>query len=265
MRVWNTAPDPRAAMTVLHETWLHFDAGTRATLRNPVWLIFSLFQPVMWLVLFAPLFDNLSTAALPSPAVLAIVAPAVFVLLAMNGSLLIGFGLLPEIRAGVLERISLFPARHTAIVLGRALRDLVVLVGYSTLLLGIAWLLGLRTGGADVVLAMGLVFAIGLLLALCSNAVVLLVIGEHRLAGTLTFITLPLVLLTGVVLPLLLAPGWIEAAAELNPLYYAIGAASTLFDRGLVVDTALRGFVVAGALASLAIGWAVHSLRRALA
>jgi ABC-2 type transport system permease protein len=140
-----------------------------------------------------------------------------------------------------------------------------VLLVQSTLLLGAAWLMGLRAGVADVLPAMGLVLATGLLLALCSNAVVLLVMSENRITATLNFITMPLVLLSGIMLPLILAPGWIEAAAELNPFYYAIGAASSLFDRGVVVDAALRGFVVAGALASLAVGWAVHSLRRVVA
>jgi ABC-2 type transport system permease protein len=265
MLFWNSASDPRAAMTVLHETWLHFDAGTRTTLSNPIWLTFSLFQPVMWLVLFAPLLDNFSTAALPFPSLLAIATPAMFMLLAMSGSLLVGFGLIPEIRAGVLERISLNPAHHLAMVLGRALRDVFVLLMHSTLLLGIAWLVGLRADGADVVLAMGLVLAIGLLLALCANALVLLVIGEHRLAGALTFITLPLVLLSAITLPLMLAPGWIAAAAELNPLSYAIDVVSTFSGRGFAIDTALRGLVVAGALASLAVGWAVHTLRRVVA
>ena len=70
---------------------------------------------------------------------------------------------------------------------------------------------------------------------------------------------------SGLMLPLILAPGWIAAAADLNPFYYAIDAASSLYDRGVVVDAALRAFVVAGALTSLAIGWAVHSLRRVMA
>src|SRR5262245_61339033 len=128
MRVWNPASDPRAAMTVLHETWLHFDTSARTTLRNPIWLVFSLFQPVLWLVLFAPLLDNLSMTALPSADLVAIVTPAMLVLLAMNGSLLIGFGLIPELRAGVLERISLSTAHRSATVLGRALRDVFVLL-----------------------------------------------------------------------------------------------------------------------------------------
>jgi ABC-2 type transport system permease protein len=252
-------------MTLLHETWLDFDTNMRTTLRNPSWLTFGLFQPVLWLVLFAPVLDNLGATALPSGDALAIFASGMLVLLALYGSVFIGFGLLPETRAGVMERLNVTVAHRSALVLGRVLRDLAVLLVQSTLLLGIAWLVGLRASAADVLVAMGLVLAIGLLLASGANALALLLKNDNRLATTLNFVTLPLVLLSGIMLPLVLAPGWIQAAAGLNPFVYAIDAACALIDLGFMVTAVFRGIVVGGALALLALGWAVRSFRRVAA
>ena len=248
-------------MTLLHETRLHFVSSIRTTLQNPIWLVFGLFQPVLWLVLLAPLLDTFS-AALPSGDALALVAPGLLVLLAMNVSLFVGFGLLPEVRAGVFERLSVTTAHRAPLVLGRVLRDFAVLLVQAALLLGVVRLVGPRASATDMLVAMGLVLATGLLLASCANALAVLMQNETGLAATLSFVTLPLVLLSGTMLPLILAPGWIQAAADLNPFVYAIDAAAALIDRGLIVTAALRGVVVTGALALLALGWAVRSLCR---
>ncbi|MGD9893820.1 MAG: ABC transporter permease [Dehalococcoidia bacterium] len=253
-------------MTLLDEIWLHFDDSVRTTLRNPIWLVFGLFQPLLWLVLFAPLLVNLDGPQMfASVDALAILASGLMVLLALYGSVCVGFGLLPEVRAGGLDRPSVTPAHRTALVLGRTLRDLVVLLGLSILLLGIAWTIDLGASAASVHTALGVVLLIGMLLALCSYALALVLTNEDGLAATLNLVTLPLVLLSSVMLPLMLAPGSIRAAADLNPFFYAVDAVNALVDDETIVAAAGRGLVVAGALALLATGWTAHAIYRAAA
>src|SRR5262249_57679462 len=57
--------------------------------------------------------------------------------------------------------------------------------------------------------------------------------SEDALAPLLNTVTLPLLLLSGVLLPLSLAPGWLRAIAAVNPLSYAVDAARALFNEQL--------------------------------
>ncbi|MGH3147078.1 MAG: hypothetical protein ACRDTR_14880 [Rubrobacter sp.] len=48
-------------MKLLRDTWLLFSHNVRMTLRNPVWVVLGLFQPVCYLLLFAPLLDGMAS------------------------------------------------------------------------------------------------------------------------------------------------------------------------------------------------------------
>jgi ABC-2 type transport system permease protein len=78
-------------------------------------------------------------------------------------------------------------------------------------------------------------------------------------------LTLPLLLLSGVLLPLTLAPDWLRAVAALNPLSYAVDAARALLNGDLASADVWQGFAVLAPLAALAMWWAARSFRRALA
>lgn len=61
-----------------------------------------------------------------------------------------------------------------------------------------------------------------------SNALGMIMKETGSLAAIVTGLQLPLTLLSGVLLPLSLAPEWMRVLAHLNPLYYAVTAAREL-------------------------------------
>ena len=79
-------------------------------LRNPVWLIVGVVQPLFYLLLFAPLLKP-ALARRPSAEAYKLFVPGLLVLLAMFGSLFTGFGLIAELRAGVIERMPGHPGQ----------------------------------------------------------------------------------------------------------------------------------------------------------
>lgn len=256
----------RTAMRLMRDTWLLFAYHAQRTLRNPVWVVFGLFQPVLWLLLFAPLLDGLAGApGLPPDGVLAAFTPGVLVMLALFGSAYVGFGLVADLRAGVLERLAVTPASRLALVLGPVLRDAVALVVQASFLLLTAWALGLRADPVGVVAALGLVLLIGLLTASCSYAIALAVRDENGLSATLNFAMMPLLLLSGIILPLTLAPGWLRGLAAANPFSHVVDAARALFVGALADPTVARGFAVTAVLAVLALAWAARSFRQVAA
>jgi len=78
-----------------------------------------------------------------------------------------------DLRAGVIERLRVTPVSRLAMPLGRALRDVVVLLVQSILLVLVAWPLGLTADLGGVAIALGLLILMGLLMASCSYALAL--------------------------------------------------------------------------------------------
>jgi ABC-2 type transport system permease protein len=78
-------------------------------------------------------------------------------------------------------------------------------------------------------------------------------------------IATPLMLLSGITLPLTLAPKIIQSIASVNPFAYEVSATRALFLGNFNDSSILVGFVFLGALAVLAFWWAIRSFRRAAA
>jgi ABC-2 type transport system permease protein len=253
-------------MKLLRDSWLLFMRELMQTLRNPVWLIIGLFQPICFLLLFAPLLDGIAQApGFPPGGALNVFTPGLLVMMGMYGAAFVGFGLIADLRAGVIERLRVTPVSRLALLLGRAARDVLVLVVQSLLLILAAWPMGLRINVGGIVVAFGLVALIGLILASCSYALALAFKSEDALAPTINFFIVPLQLLSGITLPLTLAPLWIRNIAAFNPLSYAVDAARSLFNGTLADGSVMRGFGVLVVLALLATWWAAQSFRQATA
>jgi ABC-2 type transport system permease protein len=253
-------------MKFIRETWLMFVTNMTATGRNPIWIIVGMFQPACYLILFTPLLKQVAAApGFPTGGALRVFAPGLVVMMGMFGSAFVGFGLIADLRAGIIERLRVTPVHRMAILLGRGLRDVAMLLLQTTVLLLVAWILGLQASPAGVAITMGLVILIGLVMSSCSYALALAVRDEDALASTLNFFLLPLMLLSGIMLPLSLAPGWLRALASANPLAHAVDAARALFSGNLTDPSVARGFVIMAVLAALTIWWAARSFRNAIA
>src|SRR5262249_8435658 len=127
-------------MTVLRETWIVFHRAMRLSLRNPMWSILMLSQPLLYLFLFGPLLKPITAQISQARTTNAyqVFIPGLIVQLGMFGAMFVGFGLIAEYRAGVIEADRVTPASRMALMAGRVLRDVVVLVVQSILLLVVA-------------------------------------------------------------------------------------------------------------------------------
>jgi ABC-2 type transport system permease protein len=166
------------------------------------------------------------------------------------------------IRAGVLERLAVSPASRPAIVLGRTLRDVVVLILQSLLLVGVATLMGMRAGPAGLVLMLLLMAATGVFASGLSYGLALALRDENGMSQILQFFALPLILLTCILLPMSLAPAWMQAVATVNPLYHAVEAGRAMFagDFGSAHIPLAFGLVLL--MAALTMAWSVSSMKR---
>ena len=189
-------------------------------------------------------------------------APGLLVIIALYGNAFAGFGVFDQLRTGVLERLLVSPASRLAILLGFVLRDITVQLVQSVILVAIAIPMGISANLPGLLATFGLLVLIAGVLASASYALALLYKDEGTLASTLNIIMTPLMLLSGIMLPLTFAPAAIRAIAEVNPFAYDVSAARALFVGNFGDQSILTAFLLMAALTVLAFSWAARSFRR---
>src|SRR5687768_9146844 len=175
-------------MKFLRDTWLVFSRQMQLMLRQPVWLIIGVVQPLFYLLLFAPLLKP-ALGVRTNAEAYELFVPGLLVLLAMFGSLFTGFGLIAELRAGVIERSRVTPVSRLALLIGRSLRDVVSLLFQAALIVIIAVGFGLSVEVLDVLAAFALMAVISLMLSAFSYAISLKLRSEDALAPLLNTIS----------------------------------------------------------------------------
>jgi len=251
---------------VLRDTWLVYRRYLGLFLRNPAWVAIGVIQPVLYLVLFAPLLKSIARMpGFPPGGAYNVFVPGLLIQLGLFGAAGVGFSLIAELRLGVIERLRVTPVSRLALLLGRALRDIMTLVIQSAILVLVALPFGLSIHPGGLLIVLGLIALIGLMMASVSYALGLALRSEDAFAPLIFTATLPILLLSGVLLPLSLAPDWLRAIADVNPLAYAVDAARAIFNDHLGDPSVVRGLVIMGVLALLAVAGAARSFGRAVA
>lgn len=249
-------------MKHLSDIYLLFARHFKKSLRAPVWLFIGLSQPVLYLILYMPLLKNMgATSALPTAEIVRIFVPGMLVIMGM-GSLFAGFSFIDEIRQGIISRWLVTPTGRVGFILSLILNQMVTLVGQSTILLIIATFLGLSVSFGGVVLTMLLILLIGITMSSFSYAISLSVKDEGVLASITNTSYLPLMLLSGIMLPIALAPNWIKNMALFNPFYYAVEASRSLFEGDYGNNIVIKGFALMAGFTIFSLWLAVRALNK---
>jgi len=250
-------------MKLLRDTSLIFQRQMQLLLRNPVWIFVGVFQPVMYLLLFAPLLKPALQVSSNAEAY-EIFVPGLLVLLAIFGGLFQGFGLIAELRAGVIERSRVTPVSRLALLLGRSLRDVVSLIAQAVIITLLALIFDLRVFLGNLLLAYLMLALISLMTSALSYGVALVVKSEDALAPLMNTVAQPVLLLSGILLPLTYAPGWLQGIADWNPFSWAVDGTRALFRGDLGAPAVWQGLVIMAVLAAAAVGWAAREFARSV-
>jgi ABC-2 type transport system permease protein len=250
-------------MTVLRDSWLIFRRSMRLSLRQPVWVIFGVIQPLLYLALFGPLLKKVVSAqGFPHGNAWQVFVPGLLVQLGLFGAAFVGFGLVAEIRSGVVERMRVTPASRVALLLGRVLRDVIVLVVQGCLLIAAAYAFGLRAPFSGIVLGLAVVALLGVAFSSASYAAALILRSEDALAPLFNGLVVPLLLLSGILLPMSLAPSWLRDISDANPLRYVVDGVRSLFLGQIGSSTTAWGLVAAAGLAGAGILLGARTFQR---
>ena len=242
----------------------------RATVRQPIWLIIMLVQPIIWLWLFGQLFRRVVTLpGFGASSYLDFLAPGIVVMTALFGAAWAGMPIINELNEGVLARMLTTPANRGAMVAARVLHTGISTVVQGVLITLMALALGAHipsglTGAAVMILSAALLAAC---FGALSTGLALLARREETLIAVINFISLPLNFLSPVLMAAALMPSWMQSASRFNPVAWGVNAA-----RG-AASTGPNWSAVAGydalllALAALLLGfatWAFRAYQRSL-
>ncbi len=253
-------------MKLARDTWLVFQRYFGIFIHNPAWVAVGVIQPALYLLLFAPLLKSIADVpGFPHGGAYNVFVPGLLIQLGLFGASGVGFGLISELRFGVIERLRVTPVSRLALLLGRALRDILTLLLQSLILVLVALPFGLSFRPLGILIALGLVALIGLMVTSISYALALWLKDENSFAPIVFTASLPLLLLSGVLLPMSLAPSWLRTISTLNPLSHAVSANREVFLGHLANANVYQGVAIMVVLAALAIWYAARAFSRAIA
>ena len=110
-------------MRLLRDILLIYRRQVRQSLRVPMTLVLGLLQPILYLLFFGPVFAKVSKSFGTEATGLELFVPGILVQLGMFSSSFVGFGIIAELRLGIIERFRVTPVSRLALLLGRVLRD----------------------------------------------------------------------------------------------------------------------------------------------
>lgn len=252
---------------VATDSWAQFVLYLKIELRSPFWILSALFQPVCYLFLFAPLLKNVSAASGGGGAgdigSINSFAPGLLVMVALFGTLFVGYGMIDYLRSGVIERLRVTTASRISLLLGLVMRDVATLLMQTVLVFLLSLPLGLTVHPIGVLLVVLLMILVALVISPCSYAVALIAKSEDAMGPILNFFSQPLMLLSGVLLPLALAPLWLRTLSDANPLKYVVDASRAIFRGDLAAPSVWFAFALMAVLVVVAFAWSMRQMRKA--
>ncbi|MFG1807100.1 ABC transporter permease [Streptomyces sp. NPDC049040] len=211
----------------LYQTWYMTQRQLLAILRQPVFLVVTLVQPVIWLFLFGSLFRKVvELPGFGAGSYLDYLVPGVVVMSAVSSNMWAGMGTLEEIERGTLNRFLTTPVSRAALMNANVVQQ-----GFSTAAQSVLIVLLGKLGGADypggitglLVLLVASVL-LGTVFGASSNAVGMLVRQRESIIGINSFLLLPLTFLSSAFMAPGLMPSWMRHVADFNPVNWALVA-----------------------------------------
>jgi ABC-2 type transport system permease protein len=256
-------PAEPARRSLLRDTGIVMTRELRPVVRDPFSLLFGMIQPLVFLGLFGPLLAG-SLGGPGSPlggSVWQWFVPAILVMTTLFGTSVTGSNLLFEFQTGAHERMMVTPLSRPALLVGRALKEMVPLAGQALIVIAVMIPFGfeLHPAGALVGLALLAVFGVGL--GSFSYALAIAVRKQDWMFWVVqqTFL-FPLMILSGMLLPLETGPGWMRAASKVNPLSYLVDAERALFSGEVTSPTVAWGWIAALITATIGLTVGIRSM-----
>ncbi len=258
-------------MTLLSDTGYIFVRYMKKLIRNPILLFFSLFQPIIFLLLFTQLLSRFSSipgfAAATGTDNYALFATAGILLQNAFGSALqSGNSIVADIDSGFLQKMLVTPVSRYAILLGRLTSDAFRVVIQSIIIIALSLLPFVgdtyATGIPGIILILVTIAFFGLAWSGISLALGMKTRSAETVFAIGGFITFPLLFLSTALVPQSFQLDWIKDVSNFNPISYAVNAVRVLMITGFDWGTIAMAYGVIGLIAVLTLSATLYQFRK---
>jgi ABC transporter DrrB family efflux protein len=207
---------------------------------NPARLIYPLLQPVLILVLFVSVMENLASSV-AGGAYREFLIPGIMIQNVVLTAPVTGLAIVRDADTGLADRFRSLPMSRGAVLIGRSLSDTVVFFTQALVMIGVGYLLGfhVRTGLAGIVGLVVVAVGFGTALGITCGWLALLIGDVESAERALFFPFIPLAFVSSAYAPVGRLAGWLQPIARVNPVSSAVGVV-----RGLAAGGPLAASVI---------------------
>ena len=233
-------------------------------MRTPAYLVFTLVQPVIFVLMFRYVFGG-AIRVNSAGGYVDFLMPGIIGQTAAFATFGTAIALAIELKKGVIDRLRSMPMAHSAVLTGRLVADTLRMTVTILVIIAVGFAVGFRfqngAGAAIAMVVLGIVFGVAIS---CISAFIGLAIGDEESVQAFGLIWLfPVTFLSSAFVPIATMPGWLQAFANNQPVTYTIDAMRALALGGPVADSLWKSVAWLAGIFIVFVPLAVRAYRRA--
>ncbi|MDA1475189.1 ABC transporter permease [Bacillus changyiensis] len=222
-------------------TFLLLLAKKRLTplMKNPIAIIISMFQPLIFLVLFGTIFSSVpSIGGFEGSNYASYILPGILIMNALFGGIYLGMSTLDDIREGIFNRYLVAPKNNLVFISGDLAYIFTFQLIQSTLLVVIGYFMGFRlpAGIISPILFLVTPALFSCLIGSVSIGIAVLTKKHSTMITVMQFVSFPLIFLSSAFMPSNLLPKWIRIISKINPVDWVVRASQSTFYHPLAIN-----------------------------
>ena len=233
-------------------------------MRVPAYIVFTIIQPVIFVLLFRYVFGGAIPVDVPGGYVNFLI-PGIIAQTAAFATFGTAIALAVELQKGVIDRLRSMPMARSAVLAGRLTADTIRMTVTILIVLGVGYAVGFRFqngfGPAVGMVVLSIVFGMAIC---CIAAFTGLAIGDEESVQAFGLIGLfPLTFLSSAFVPIDTMPGWLQAFANNQPVTYVVDTMRALALGGPVAANLWKSIAWLAGIFIVFAPLAVRAYRRA--
>ena len=232
--------------------------------RVPAYIMFTIIQPVMFVLLFRYVFGG-AIAVNTKGGYVNFLLPGILAQTAAFACFGTAISLAQELKKGVIDRLRSMPMARSAVLAGRLVADTGRMLVTILIIVAVGYAVGFRfSNGAGPAIGMVVLATVFGLAICCIAAYTGLAIGDEESVQAFGMIWLfPITFLSSAFVPIHTMPGWLQAFANNQPVTYVIDAMRGMALGGPIETPLWKGLVWLAGIFIVFLPLAVRAYRRA--
>jgi ABC-2 type transport system permease protein len=253
-------------LTLLYDTQSLLNRYLTKMVRNRTLLATNLLTPLIFLLFFSQLLQKLAIFPGVSGSYLAYLTPGIIVVIGILGAPQSGMSIVNDLNSGFLQKLLSTQVSRSAILLGRLIADVFMILIQSIIVIVVAMLMGVTivTGLLGILLILVTVAFFGLAWSGFFLAVGMRTRKPETLSSVASFLGFLLLFVSTAMFPRAIMPSWAQTVSDFNPVSYASDMARSLIQGGLTWSMFASTYAVIGLMAIVAFAAALYQFRKVI-